>query len=87
MHSELKTLPATQRDERDYCRSDKLSPNWLSSTTALVGSLAIDGTIDSFHEGEERSRVGYYAEFDSLRQYAEAHDLPFQEMNGQASVD
>jgi hypothetical protein len=45
------------------------------------------GSITSFHEGEERSQVGYYADYDSLRRYAQEHDLPFIETEGIVSVD
>jgi hypothetical protein len=46
-----------------------------------------DGTVDSFHHGEERSRVGYYADYGSLRRYTREHDLPFLESEGRVSVD
>jgi hypothetical protein len=46
-----------------------------------------DGTVDSFHDGEERSRVGYYADYDSLQRYTREHNLPFLESEGRVSVD
>lgn len=60
------------------------APN-ISSNVKLVDLE--DGSITSFHEGEDRSQVGYYAEYDSLQRYAEQHDLPFIETSGQVSVD
>ena len=46
-----------------------------------------DGSIDTFHEGEDRSQVGYYADYDSLRRYTEEHGLPFVETGGRVSID
>lgn len=45
------------------------------------------GTVTSFNDNEERSKVGYYADFDSLRRYAHEHNLPFHETSGLVSVD
>jgi hypothetical protein len=44
------------------------------------------GTVTSFHEGEKRSQHGYYADFDSLRRYAEEQGLRFGETSGVVSM-
>jgi len=46
------------------------------------------GTLATYYDGEERPPAdAYYADFDSLRRYAEDHNLPFIEMSGTVSVD
>ena len=60
------------------------SPN-IPSDVKLVDLQ--NGNIRSYHPGEDRPQVGYYAEFDSLGRYCREHGLPFIETQGLVSVD
>lgn len=44
------------------------------------------GRVTAFHDRERRPRSGYYADFESLRRYAERHDLPFHEESGLVTI-
>jgi hypothetical protein len=60
------------------------SPN-IASNERLVDLE--NGNVRTYHDGEDRPQVGYYAEERSLERYCREHGLPFYETSGTASVD
>ncbi len=46
-----------------------------------------NGNVRTYHDGEERPLVGYYADEASLDRYCREHNLPFRETAGTVSVD
>ena len=46
-----------------------------------------NGNVRTYHDGENRPQVGYYAEETSLERYCREHDIPFHETSGTASLD
>ena len=60
------------------------SPN-IASNERLVDLE--NGNVRTYHDGEDRPQVGYYAEETSLERYCREHGLPFQETSGTVSVD
>jgi hypothetical protein len=41
-----------------------------------------DGRIDTSHDGQERPEHGWFADYESVARYCEAHGLPLEEVNG-----
>ena len=46
-----------------------------------------NGNVRTYHDGEKRPLVGYYAEESSLERYCRERGLPFQETSGVVTVD
>jgi hypothetical protein len=60
------------------------SPN-IPSNQRLVD--LDNGNVRTYHHGEDRPQIGYYAEEHSLERYCREHGLPFHETSGLVSVD
>lgn len=59
------------------------APNISPETKVL--DLA-SGRVDSFFEGQERPREGYYADYESLARYCRERGIPLVETDGQVST-